>query len=85
MSSSIYDEVEIEDFDFDAETSTYFFPCPCGDKFRITRVRVFRATPAASSRLPTRPAAPCAPVLCRRSSSRARTSQDAPAAPSSSV
>jgi CSL zinc finger len=36
---SIYhDEVEIEDMEFDEETETYYFPCPCGDKFSITKV-----------------------------------------------
>lgn len=38
---SIYhDEVEIEDMEFDEETETYYFPCPCGDKFSITKVVV---------------------------------------------
>jgi hypothetical protein len=40
MSSAVYDDVEIEDMDFDAEKQTYYFPCPCGDKFFITLVRV---------------------------------------------
>ena len=36
---SIYhDEVEIEDFEYDDETETYHYPCPCGDKFEITKV-----------------------------------------------
>ena len=36
---SIYhDEIEIEDFEYDEETETYFYPCPCGDKFQITKV-----------------------------------------------
>ena len=36
---SIYhDEVEIEDFEYDEETETYYFPCPCGDRFAITKV-----------------------------------------------
>lgn len=34
--TSIYEEVEIEDMDYDEELKTYFYPCPCGDKFRIT-------------------------------------------------
>jgi diphthamide biosynthesis protein 3 len=33
---SIYDEVEIEDMFFDEEQLVYTYPCPCGDKFRIT-------------------------------------------------
>ena len=33
---SIYEEVEIEDLDFDDEEMIYTYPCPCGDKFRIT-------------------------------------------------
>lgn len=33
-----HDEVEIEDFEYDEDTETYYYPCPCGDKFEITRV-----------------------------------------------
>lgn len=33
---SFYEEVEIEDMTYDAEQLMYFYPCPCGDKFRIT-------------------------------------------------
>lgn len=32
-----HDEVEIEDFEFDEEDDTYYYPCPCGDQFQITR------------------------------------------------
>lgn len=36
---SIYhDEIEIEDFNYDEEEETYFYPCPCGDRFQITKV-----------------------------------------------
>lgn len=34
--SGIYDEIEIEDMDFDEEEGIFYYPCPCGDKFRIT-------------------------------------------------
>lgn len=33
-----HDEIEIEDFEFDEESDTYFYPCPCGDQFQITKV-----------------------------------------------
>jgi len=33
---SIYEEVEIEDLDYDPEKLMYTYPCPCGDKFRIS-------------------------------------------------
>ena len=33
---NIYDEVEIDDLDFEEDEKTFFYPCPCGDKFRIT-------------------------------------------------
>uniref|UniRef100_A0A7S2EGA0 Diphthamide biosynthesis protein 3 n=1 Tax=Trieres chinensis TaxID=1514140 RepID=A0A7S2EGA0_TRICV len=33
---SIYEEVEIEDLEYDPTNQTYTYPCPCGDKFRIT-------------------------------------------------
>jgi len=36
--SVYHDEVEIEDMEFDEEIDTYYFPCPCGDKFFITKV-----------------------------------------------
>lgn len=36
--SVFHDEVEIEDFEYDEETETYYYPCPCGDQFEITRV-----------------------------------------------
>ncbi|KAJ4921671.1 hypothetical protein JOQ06_003351 [Pogonophryne albipinna] len=35
--SVFHDEVEIEDFEFDEETETYYFPCPCGDRFCISK------------------------------------------------
>lgn len=33
-----HDEVEIEDFEYDEESESYFYPCPCGDQFEITKV-----------------------------------------------
>jgi diphthamide biosynthesis protein 3 len=33
---SIYEEIEIEDMIYDEEDYSYTYPCPCGDKFRIT-------------------------------------------------
>ena len=33
---SIYEEIEIEDMDYDSVERVYTYPCPCGDKFRIT-------------------------------------------------
>ena len=35
--SVFHDEVEIEDFEWDEETESYYYPCPCGDQFVITR------------------------------------------------
>ena len=39
--SVYHDEIEIEDFEYDEETETYYYPCPCGDKFEITKVPLF--------------------------------------------
>jgi len=52
---AFHDEVEIEgkiskdeiildysndlDFEYDEESETYYWPCPCGDKFQITKVK----------------------------------------------
>ncbi|VDO92882.1 unnamed protein product [Soboliphyme baturini] len=35
--ATFYDEVEIEDFEYDEEEEAYFYPCPCGDRFVITK------------------------------------------------
>ncbi|XP_023043286.1 DPH3 homolog isoform X2 [Piliocolobus tephrosceles] len=32
-----HDEVEIEDFQRDEDSETYFYPCPCGNNFSITK------------------------------------------------
>lgn len=36
--SVYHDEIEIEDFDYDEENEIYYYPCPCGDRFEITKV-----------------------------------------------
>lgn len=35
-----HDEVEIEDFEYDEDEDMYYFPCPCGDRFEISKVRL---------------------------------------------
>lgn len=35
--SVFYDEIEIEDFEYDEDNETYYYPCPCGDRFEITK------------------------------------------------
>lgn len=35
--SVFHDEIEIEDFEFDEDTETFYFPCPCGDRFAISK------------------------------------------------
>ena len=32
-----YDEIEIEDMSWDEEKKVYHYPCPCGDRFEISR------------------------------------------------
>ncbi|KAK9900154.1 zf-CSL-domain-containing protein [Cystobasidium minutum MCA 4210] len=32
-----YDEIEIEDMTWDEVKQVYHYPCPCGDRFEITR------------------------------------------------
>ncbi|PWN50050.1 zf-CSL-domain-containing protein [Violaceomyces palustris] len=34
---SFYDEIELEDMSYDQERDLFHFPCPCGDRFEITR------------------------------------------------
>lgn len=40
--SVYHDEIEIEDFEYDEEEETYYYPCPCGDRFQITKVLMLR-------------------------------------------
>ncbi|CAH4034871.1 DPH3 homolog [Pieris brassicae] len=32
-----HDEVEIEDFEYDEDEGMYYYPCPCGDQFQISK------------------------------------------------
>lgn len=36
--SVFHDEIEIEDFEYDEEDDIYHYPCPCGDRFEISKV-----------------------------------------------
>uniref|UniRef100_A0A336KJI7 ATP-binding cassette sub-family B member 6 n=1 Tax=Culicoides sonorensis TaxID=179676 RepID=A0A336KJI7_CULSO len=35
--SVYHDEIEIEDFEYDEEEEMYYYPCPCGDRFEISK------------------------------------------------
>ena len=37
MGNSYYDELEIEDFTWDPVLKLYHYPCPCGDRFEISK------------------------------------------------
>ncbi|KAL9708816.1 Diphthamide biosynthesis protein 3 [Leucoagaricus gongylophorus] len=37
-----YDEIEIEDMIWDSEKRVYHYPCPCGDRFEISRNQLAR-------------------------------------------
>jgi len=37
--SVFHDEVEIEDMEYDEENEIYYYPCPCGDRFQISKVK----------------------------------------------
>ena len=37
MALVFHDEVELEDFEYDEDDDTYYYPCPCGDRFAITK------------------------------------------------
>ena len=36
--STFHDEIEIEDMEYDEEDEMYYYPCPCGDRFQISKV-----------------------------------------------
>ncbi|RZF34896.1 hypothetical protein LSTR_LSTR012893 [Laodelphax striatellus] len=35
-----HDEIEIEDFEYDEDDEIYYYPCPCGDRFQITKAEL---------------------------------------------
>ena len=35
-----YDEIEIEDMAWDEDKKVYHYPCPCGDRFEISRLQL---------------------------------------------
>ena len=35
-----YDEIEIEDFAWDPHAKVFHYPCPCGDRFEITKAQL---------------------------------------------
>lgn len=37
---TVFDEIEIEDFEYDDDEEMYYYPCPCGDRFEISKVRI---------------------------------------------
>lgn len=39
--SVFHDEIEVEDFEYDEEEEMYYYPCPCGDRFQISKVGIF--------------------------------------------
>ncbi|KAK6631811.1 Diphthamide biosynthesis protein 3 [Polyplax serrata] len=45
---SYYDEIEIEDFEYDSEQDTYYYPCPCGDRFQITKAELIAGEETAT-------------------------------------
>ncbi|CAE7107579.1 unnamed protein product, partial [Rhizoctonia solani] len=40
MGLSYYDEIEIEDMTWDDSKQVYHYPCPCGDRFEISRAQL---------------------------------------------
>ena len=35
------EDIELEDFEYNEEEEIYYFPCPCGDKFQISKEDLF--------------------------------------------
>lgn len=45
---SYYDEIEIEDFSWDPVAKVYHTPCPCGDRFEISRSQLAKGDEIAT-------------------------------------
>ena len=37
---SVYEEVDLSEMTYEADDDTYYYECPCGDMFEITKVRL---------------------------------------------
>lgn len=46
--SVYHDEVEIEDFEYDEEEEMYYYPCPCGDRFQISKEELIEGEEVAT-------------------------------------
>lgn len=46
--SVYHDEVEIEDMEYDEEEEVYYYPCPCGDRFQITKEELMEGEEVAT-------------------------------------
>lgn len=46
--ASADDEIEIEDFAWDAVAKVFHSPCPCGDRFEISRLQLSRGEDTAT-------------------------------------
>lgn len=46
--SVFHDEIEIEDFEYDEEEDMYYYPCPCGDRFQISKEELLAGEEVAS-------------------------------------
>ncbi|PWN20998.1 hypothetical protein BCV69DRAFT_282501 [Microstroma glucosiphilum] len=44
---SFYDEIELEDMSYDEDRDLFHYPCPCGDRFEITRSQLKEAEDVA--------------------------------------
>ncbi|GAA95475.1 uncharacterized protein L969DRAFT_85152 [Mixia osmundae IAM 14324] len=45
---SYYDEIEIEDMVWDDDRRVYHYPCPCGDRFEISKRQLAAAEEVAT-------------------------------------
>ncbi|BGP12866.1 hypothetical protein JCM10213_009306 [Rhodosporidiobolus nylandii] len=45
---SYYDELEIEDFAWDDDKKVFHYPCPCGDRFEISRAQLAKGEEIAT-------------------------------------
>ncbi|XP_055374902.1 diphthamide biosynthesis protein 3 [Condylostylus longicornis] len=45
--SIFHDEIEIEDFEYNEEEEMYYYPCPCGDRFQISKEDLYNGEETA--------------------------------------
>ena len=72
---AVYDEVQLDEMEWVEDDGMYYYQCPCGDMFELSKVRAARCDFLLAPHASFCP--PFSPVIRRRTSWPAMASHDA--------